>query len=172
MRHLLTCAAMIALSLGLTACGSDSSSPTGTADTVASDTAGGGATTDTGAPATSEDKGSTTQTDPGPAEDLAAVDPGPASVDEGPAAVDPGPAAVDEGPASTDPGQTARPTWENGIGDIFDNRCAGCHGWAGSYAGVAAKIDRVKSKVSGGHKVSGADKEAMLSWIEGGHPEK
>jgi len=172
------CAALLALTFSLSACGSDSS-PSGTVPP------GTGGTVDTGASSTTDAAGSQTQPDPGPPAEVAATDPGPAStdpgataVDEGPAAVDPGPAGTDEGPvatdpgpASTDPGETERATWENGIGDLFDKRCAGCHGWAGSYAGISSKITKVRAKISAGHKVSGEDKEAMLGWIDDGYPE-
>ena len=171
-------ATLLALTLSLSACASDSSTtgtlPPGTGGTP--DTAGSGAADDTGAQA---------QTDPGPPADLAALDPGTASTDPGAtsndpgtasadpgtAGTDPGPAATDPGSAGADPGQTERATWENGIGDLFDKNCAGCHGFASSYAGVASKISSITSKIRGGHKVSGADKEAMLDWIDDGYPE-
>jgi hypothetical protein len=178
MRLLHTCAALLALTLCLPACGSDSS-PSGTPPP------GSGGTVDTGAGDEDDAAGSQAKLDEGASADLAATDPGPvstdpgaaaadpgtAAVDPGPAGTDEGPAAVDEGPASTDPGQADRATWETGVGDLFSSNCAGCHGFAGSYAGVSAKITKIRAKINGGHKVSGADKEAMLNWIDDGYPE-
>ena len=146
-----------AWTIGLVACDTDNPSGPTTTDVAA----------DTGGPAdtSATDHGTT---DPGPT-DTGPVDTGP--VDTGP--VDTGP--VDTGPVDTGPVDTGpvHMTWTNGISAIFKSRCAGCHGWANDYGKVAQRIvgGTMKPKIIVGHKISGADKQAVLDWIDDGYPE-
>lgn len=62
-----------------------------------------------------------------------------------------------------------------GVADYFDKRCASCHSWAGSYAGVRAYINlslgkmRSGSMPPGGPRADGDTLALMNEWIKTGY---
>lgn len=76
-----------------------------------------------------------------------------------------------DGGAALDAG--ARVTWENGMGIFFGEQCAGCHRWANTYDGVVAKIldGSMRIRAEAGHRMTSAQAEALLAWIDDDYPE-
>jgi hypothetical protein len=66
----------------------------------------------------------------------------------------------------------AEPTWDEPIDGIMERRCNHCHGESRTYSGILTWVDdgSLEDYTLRNHFINGADKTAVLRWIEIGVP--
>ncbi len=59
--------------------------------------------------------------------------------------------SVSNNSTSNNSGTNNGPTWQNGVAEIFEERCSRCHMWTLDYALVTVETEHLRYKIEHGH---------------------
>jgi hypothetical protein len=62
-------------------------------------------------------------------------------------------------------------TWDDGVADVFEVRCAGCHTWALDYDLVTVETVTLREMIVAGHgNLTDDEYDVVIEWIDSGTP--